>query len=271
MRVLGFTLLLSCVIATGLAACNSVTGVNDLTFDRPATTGAGGSGFGFGGASATGGTVGHGGAGPGAGGMCPLTGIPMDPCTMCLQANCCPQAGACLTDVQCSRCAISDVCPNAAQADTATTNLYGCLAVHCAAECSGKTAGGAGGSPQTTVGQGGPGPGPVGMGTGGTASSTTMGGGPDCSMLPRAECQTCCANQNPGGASDFASTAMMCSCEAAAGTCPSECGPMPGCGTRWTSADCFNCQGFVDCFDTSASCSFPSACTDFGQCLSLCP
>jgi hypothetical protein len=185
-----------------LAACNSLTGANDLSFDGAAGA-AGAAGSGLGGAA--------GAAGAAGGAACTASSIKGDAtaCGVCVRENCCEALQTCDTDAACAQCA-NDARSGGAMAscslDPKFAKLVACTTPACGAACKAGSGGGAGNECASEV--------------------TTVG------------CQACCKQALPDGEASFAaSVGKNCKCPA---KCEQDCGG--GCdGPKVGALGCQGC------------------------------
>jgi hypothetical protein len=116
------------VVLWGVVSCNSVTGVDDLTFNgrRVGTAGASGA------------------SGSGPGGPCSLKRININTttCGNCFRASCCPQLQACESSDFCVNCVTNDsgeYTAEVCQGDPLFENVLNCLFPTCDSACNDTT------------------------------------------------------------------------------------------------------------------------------------
>ena len=138
-------------------------------------------------------------------------------CGMCLEHSCCSQVTACFAEASCAQCTKGGACSD----DVPTSDLNGCIASSCAAECSAPNAVGGGT-------------------TGGAVPGSTCSLGIPFSQPACSQCvsQSCCSEDNAcAGDSDCRTfTACVKSCPAKDTSCENQCAQSHPSGTRLLTA-----------------------------------
>lgn len=122
-------------------ACNSLTGVGDLTFDLPASAGGSAGTTGAGGGAAGGAQAGGAQGGNGQGGGPPACNVSagtirLPSCDTCTQQNCCAEFNACKDSFECQKClAKPETCPLDKLKVKEFSDLVVCWNTNCGGRC----------------------------------------------------------------------------------------------------------------------------------------